>query len=309
MLRWLVIGIGDLTTKRVIPGILAEPRSEFYGVVTRDLRKAATYPGVRAWTSLDDALNDDAIDAVYVVSPVSLHAPQTIASLRAGKKVLCEKPVALHYAEAQSMAAAAKETGQLLGVAYFRRLFPKLMKTKRLIAEGIIGQPILAESNCHSWLNINGREWAVDPALAGGGPLYDIGSHRIDALNFLFGQPLKATGLRSNTVHQMNVEDSATAMIEYAGGVRGVIDVRWNSRIPRDQFRVLGTDGEIVLDALQGPDMRVNGAYEEIPPHSNVQYPLIENFASAALDGTPVTCPIEEAIWTDWVTEQVMRQR
>jgi len=116
------------------------------------------------------------------------------------------------------MAAAAKDTGQLLGVAYFRRLFPKLMKTKRLIAEGIIGQPILAESNCHSWLNISGREWAIDPAMAGGGPLYDIGSHRIDALNFLFGQPLKATGLRSNAVHQMDVEDSATVMIEYAGG-------------------------------------------------------------------------------------------
>ena len=203
---------------------------------------------------------------------------------------------------------AAKETGQLLGVAYFRRLFPKLMKTKRLIAEGIIGQPILAESNCHTWLNLSGREWAIDPVMAGGGPLYDIGSHRIDALNFLFGQPLKATGLRSNAVHQMEVEDSATVMIEYAGGMRGVVDVRWNSRIPRDQFRVLGTDGEIVLDALQGPDMRVNGAYEEIPPHSNVQYPLIENFASAALDGTPVACPIKEAIWTDWVTEQVMRQ-
>jgi predicted dehydrogenase len=218
MLRWLVIGIGDLTMKRVIPGILAEPRSEFYGVVTRDPRKAEAYPGVRAWTSLDNALKDDAFNAVYVVSPVSLHAPHTIASLRAGKKVLCEKPVAMHYAEAQSMAAAAKETGQLLGVAYFRRLFPKLMKTKRLIAEGIIGQPILAESNCHSWLNISGREWAIDPAMAGGGPLYDIGSHRIDALNFLFGQPLKATGLRSNAVHQMDVEDSATVMIEYAGG-------------------------------------------------------------------------------------------
>src|SRR5215472_1102816 len=86
MVRWLVIGIGDLTTKRVITGILAEPRSEFYGVVTRDLRKAEAYPGVRAWTSLDDALKDDAVDAVYVVSPVSLHAPQTIASFAPEKR-------------------------------------------------------------------------------------------------------------------------------------------------------------------------------------------------------------------------------
>ena len=70
IVRWLVIGIGDLTRKRVIPAIQAEPRSEFYGVVTRDTAKAGAYPGVRAWTSLDDALKDSAIDAVYVASPV-----------------------------------------------------------------------------------------------------------------------------------------------------------------------------------------------------------------------------------------------
>ena len=86
------------------------------------------------------------------------------------------------------MVAEARASGRLLGVSYYRRLYPKLIRAKQLIAEGAIGQPLLAEANCHGWLEIEGREWLSDPALAGGGPLYDTASHRIDAMNFLFGK-------------------------------------------------------------------------------------------------------------------------
>jgi predicted dehydrogenase len=310
MLNWLVIGIGDITRKRVLPAILAEPRSRLYALLTRDVRKAEAYAGAVAYTDLGAALRDPAIDAVYVASPVALHAEQTIASLRAGKHVLCEKPVAMDVAQAEAMAAAAAESGRLVGIAYYRRLYPKLMRAKELIAEGAIGQPVLVEANYHGWLESPERGWLKDPALAGGGPLYDVGSHRIDACNFLFGKPLRATGLLANALHPLAVEDSATVLVEYAGGVHGVVDVRWNSRINRDQFRVIGSEGEISLDPLNGPALRfLDGEgrlrEEQLPAHANVHYPAVENFVAAVLDGTPVACPIDEAIWTDWVTEQV----
>jgi predicted dehydrogenase len=310
MLNWLVIGIGDITRKRVLPAILAEPRSRLYAVLTRDPRKADAYPGTLAYADLAEALGDRAIDAVYVASPVALHAQQTIASLRAGKDVLCEKPVALDFAQAETMASAARESGRLLGIAYYRRLYPKLMRAKQLIAEGAIGKPVLAEANYHGWLESPERGWLKDPALAGGGPLYDVGSHRIDACSFLFGKPVRATGLLSNALHELAVEDSATTLIEYAGGVHAVVDVRWNSRIQRDQVRVVGVEGEINLDPLNGPALRfLDGEgrlrEEQLPAHANVHYPAVENFVSAVLDGAPVACPIEEAIWTDWVTQQV----
>jgi predicted dehydrogenase len=307
MVKWLVIGIGDITRKRVIPAILAEPRSELYGLLTRDPSKAQPYGPARVFTSLDDALSDPAIDAVYVASPVALHAPQTIASLGAGKHVLGEKPAAMNYAEAGRMAQFARASGRLWGIAYYRRLYPKLLRTRQLIAEGTIGQPVLAEANCHSWLPVQERSWLWDPALSGGGPLYDIASHRIDAFNFLFGRPARATGLRSNAVHKLAVEDSATVLFDYPSGVRGVVDVRWNSHTERDQFRVIGTDGEINLDPLNGPLLRCGGREENLPAHANLHFPAIENFVSAVLDGAPLMCPGEEAIWTDWVTEQVMK--
>lgn len=309
MVKWLVIGIGDITRKRVLPAILAEPRSQLYAVLTRDPSKAEPYSGVRVFTALADALRDPAVDAVYVASPTALHAPQTIASLRAGKHVLGEKPAAMNYPEAESIAQAARASGRLWGVAYYRRLYRKLLRTRELIAEGAIGKPVLAEANCHSWLPVEERSWLWDPALAGGGPLYDIASHRIDAFNFLFGRPSRATGLLSNAVHQLAVEDSATVLIDYPSGVRGIVDVRWNSHVYRDQFRVIGADGEIDLDPLNGPSLRHGGREELLPPHANLHFPAVENFVSAVLDGAPLMCPGEEAIWTDWVTEEVMREQ
>jgi predicted dehydrogenase len=226
--------------------------------------------------------------------------------------VLCEKPVALDFAQAESMAEAARQSGRLLGIAYYRRLYPKLLRARQLISEGAIGQPVLVEANYHGWLESPDRAWLKDPAIAGGGPLYDVGSHRIDACNFLFGRPLRATGLLSNAVHQLAVEDSATTLIEYAGGIHAVIDVRWNSRMPRDQFLVIGSEGEISLDPLNGPALRLlasDGSLteEQLPANANVHYPAVENFVAAVLDGAPLACPIGEAIWTDWVTEQVKK--
>ena len=311
-MNWVVAGIGDIARKRVIPAIQSEPRSKLYGFVTRDPAKAHAFPGARAWASIDEAVADDAVRAVYIALPVALHAEAAIAALRAGKHVLCEKPMAMNFAQAQRMVKEARAADRLLGVSYYRRLYPKLIRTKRLIADGAIGQPLLAEANCHSWLNLEGREWLRDPALSGGGPLYDIASHRIDAMNFLFGKPLKASGMLSNAVHSMDVEDSATVLMQYQGGVHAVVDVRWNSRVTRDQFRIIGVEGEIVLDPLNGPQLRVTtggmSRDESLAPHANLHFPAIENFVDAILSASTTTlaCPADQAQWVDCVIGQVV---
>lgn len=308
MINWLVIGIGDITTRRVIPGILAEPRSRLYGVVSRDETRGKTVAD-RAWTDLDAALTDPAIDAVYVGTPVALHAPQTIASLRAGKHVLCEKPVAMNYAEASQMAEVARECGKVFGVAYYRRTYPKIQRARELMEQGAIGRPVLAEANHHSELPAQGtfRSWLLDPKLAGGGPLFDVASHRIDLFNYLFGKPVRVSAQLSNVVHQAPVEDNATVLIEYESGLRGIVDVRWHSKITRDQFRIVGTEGELNLDPLSGPELSHPGGRELIPTHDNIHSPCIQNFVAAVLDGAPLLSSGDSAIWTDWVTEQALK--
>lgn len=309
MLNWLVIGVGDITTRRVIPAILAEPRSNLYGIVTRDPEKGRRY-AEHVWSDVSEALLNPAIDAVYVGTPVFLHAQQTIAALRAGKHVLCEKPLAMNYAEASAMQRAAEQTGKVFGAAYYRRMYPKIQRALQLLREQAIGRAVLAEANCHSELpGADGaRAWLRDPAMAGGGPLFDIASHRIDVFNFWFGQPVRVTAQLSNAVHSLPVEDNATVLIEYEGGVRGVVDVRWHSKVFRDQCRITGTDGEMNLSPLNGPELTYGGETEHLPVHENLHFPSVANFVSAVLDGVPLIANGAEAIWTDWVTEEAIRQ-
>jgi len=309
MLNWIVIGIGDIATRRVIPAIQAEPRSRLYGLVTRDPAKAAAY-GVRVWETLEQALADPEVHAVYVGTPVFLHAPQTVQSLRAGKHVLCEKPMAMSETEARIMLRAADEGGKTFGVAYYRRSYPKVQRAKQLLGSGAIGRPVLAELTCHAWFDGQGsRGWLVDPAKAGGGPLFDIASHRIDVLNYLFGQPLQVTAQLSNVVHHYAVEDNATVMIEYAGGVRGVVDVRWHSKVIRDECRIRGTDGEMELSPLNGPDLVYPSGSENLPAHANLHYPMLENFVDAVEGKAPLLSSGASAFWTDSVTERARRNQ
>jgi predicted dehydrogenase len=315
-LHWVLAGIGDIARKRVIPAIQAEPRSTLYGFVTRDPAKALEFPGTKSWATMEEAVAAPAVDAVYIALPVALHASAAITALRAGKHVLCEKPMAFNHEQAEQMVTAARDSGRFLGVSYYRRLYPKLFRAKRLVKEGAIGRPLLAEANCHGWTEIlEGREWLMNPAMAGGGPLYDIASHRIDAMHFLFGDPERACGLLSNAVHRMGVEDSATVLIAVPCGVHCVVDVRWNSRIPRDQFRIIGEDGEINLDPLNGPELRVTtrveSRMENLPPHANLHYPVVENFVDAVVANDPalLACPAEQGAWVDWVIEQVVRSQ
>lgn len=304
MLNWLVIGIGDITRKRVIPAIQSEPRSRLYGIVTRDLAKAAEYT-VKAWETLDEALTDPEVQAVYVGTPVFLHARQTIQSLRSGKHVICEKPMAMNEPEARAMVQAADDAGSLLGVAYYRRCYPKIRRARQLIEAGAVGKPVFAELTCHGWFDGTGRRsWLVDPAKAGGGPLFDIASHRIDVLNFLFGQPQRVTAQLSNVVHHYPVEDNATVMIEYPDGIRGIVDVRWHSKIARDECRIRGAEGEIEMSPLNGPDLVWPGGRENLPAHPNLHYPMIENFVDAVEGKSELLSSGASAYWTDWVTQQ-----
>ena len=218
--------------------------------------------------------------------------------------------MAMNEAEARTMLRAAEESGKLLGVAYYRRAYPKVQRARQLLEASTIGKPVLAELTCHGWFDGQGnRSWLVDPAKAGGGPLHDIASHRIDVLNYLFGRPVRATGYLSNVVHKYPVEDNATIMIDYERGLRGIVDVRWHSKVSRDECRIRGTDGEMELTPLNGPELVYPAGRESLPPHANLHYPIIENFVDAVLGKTPMLASGASSIWTDWITEQVLRHK
>jgi predicted dehydrogenase len=215
--------------------------------------------------------------------------------------------MALNYAEAFDMQQASEDTRRTLGIAYYRRMYPKVDRARELIEAGVIGRPVFAEATSHDWFNPLGtsRAWLADPQQSGGGPLRDVGSHRIDLMNYLFGKPISAIGHMSTLVQPLAVEDNATVMIEYEGGVRGVVDVRWHSRVVRDEFRVRGTDGEIDLSPLNGPELVHPGGVERLAAAENLHYPCVEDFVNAILRGILPRSYGESALAAEWVMEQV----
>jgi predicted dehydrogenase len=114
-------------------------------------------------------------------------------------------------------------------------------------------------------------------------------------------------GQLSNVVHHYAVEDNATVMIEYENGVRGMVDVRWHSKIRRDECRIRGTEGEIEMSPLNGPDLIYPGGHETLPSNPNLHFPLIENFVDAVEGKAKLVASGAEAYLTDWVTEQAKR--
>ncbi len=306
-MNWLVVGIGDVTLKRVLPALHAEPRCRIHGVVTRNAGKGAGI-APRVWTDLGEALADEAIDAVYVATPVFLHSPQAIASLRAGKHVLCEKPAALRYADAAEMVAVAQQNRRLLGIAYFRRFYPKLRRARELLAAGAIGMPRLAWASCSEWFagNEGPRPWMLDPRLAGSGPLYDIGSHRVDTMNFMLGRPERVVASFAPGPPVSATEDSATLIVDYAGGARAVVDARWDTRAPVDEFRIIGSEGELDLGPLNGPALRAPGGEESLPSAINRHLPCIANFVDAVSGIAPLACSASDSLPTAWVLDQAI---
>jgi len=310
MVSWLVVGIGDIARRRVLPAILEQPQSLLAGIVTSHPDHAAAY-NVPAWDNLTDALASCEANAVYIATPVFLHAEQTIECLRAGRHVLCEKPMALNYDDAAAMQRASEQSRRTLGIAYYRRMYPKIERARQLLEQGAIGRPVIAQAAAHTWFNPleSSRPWLADPLKAGGGPLRDVACHRIDLMTYLFGKPLRASAEMSTLVQPIPVEDNVTLTIEYEGGMRGVVDARWHSRVTRDEFRIRGTEGEISLSPLNGPDIVYPNGSEQLPAHENLHYPCIEDFVNCVEHEILPRAYAQSALATEWVMDQVSRER
>src|SRR5256885_7202089 len=148
-LSWGLIGCGDIARKRVAPALRDSDDCDLVAVNREQGELAESFAkkfGARRWyASWRDLLKDEEIDAVYIATPVNLHAAQTIAAAEAGKHVLCEKPMAMNVSECDRMIAACRASGVRLGIAYYRRFYPVVTRIGELLESGEIGEAIWAQ--------------------------------------------------------------------------------------------------------------------------------------------------------------------
>lgn len=297
VLNWGLIGAGDIARKRIAPALrglascnlvaVSRNRAELAEEFAREFDVPRWYAD---WREL---LTDKDIDAVYIATPVFLHAEQTIAAARAGKHVFCEKPMAMNVAECDAMIAACEAANVKLGIAYYRHFYPSIVRVKEIIASGEIGTPVLAQINAFEYFDPapdHPRRWLLDKTKSGGGPMMDFGCHRLEVLVNLFGTVAKVSSLTANAVFtDREVEDTAVATLRFESGPVATVTVTHAAREPQDTLDIFGTRGSIHIPALNGAEMRIviDGIEhaESHPTHPNVHQPLIEDFIKSIAYG------------------------
>jgi predicted dehydrogenase len=320
-LRWGVLGVAGIATKKVIPAMQQGEFSTVTAIASRNGEKARTAADslgiAKAYGSYDDLLHDPDVDAIYNPLPNHLHVPWTKRAAEAGKHVLCEKPIALSPAQARELIEVRDRTGMRIQEAFMVRSHPQWLLARSLIRDGRIGD-LRAMAGAFSYYNDNPANIRNVPDW-GGGALMDIGCYLINTSRFLLErEPVRVSAVIDRDPN-LKVDRLTSMLLDYEGvhligtcsmqmvpyqrmqifGTRGLIDIRIPFNAPPDR------PCEIVVDT--GKDL-FGGGQEVLTVPVCDQYTIQGDlFSKAVLDGQPAPQPLEDSIRNMECIEAVFR--
>jgi 1,5-anhydro-D-fructose reductase (1,5-anhydro-D-mannitol-forming) len=315
-IRWGIIGCGDVAEHKGAPPLYRVPGSELVAVMRRDAAKAedfATRHGARRWyASAAELVADPEINAVYIASPHYLHREHATLAARAGKIVLCEKPMGTSAAEAQAIVTVCQENNVPLTVAYYRRYWPITRVIRRLLAERAIGRIVQVRVQLSDpFVADPARAWLLSQEKAGGGVLANAGSHWIDLIRFLFGEIVQATA-QCSRLGNWEIEDTVTGLLQTAEGIPVSLALTLQSPIRINEFDILGTEGRIVAGPFSDGLWTI---HRHDRPPKTVQFPhsgpahseMITELVPRLLAGQPSPIPGEQAVAVWRIMEAIYR--
>lgn len=316
VVRWGIIGCGDVTEVKSGPGLQKAADSRLVAVMRRNGALAADYAkrhGVARWYDRAEALiADPEVDAVYVATPPDTHAQYAAAVAAAGKPAYVEKPMARSAAECDRMVEAFASARLPLFVAYYRRRLPGFVRVKELIDSGALGRVTGATYRLSESFHRKGPVWRVDAAIAGAGHFLDLGSHALDLLDYFLGPLGDIKGMASNVASGYAVEDIVALSFRAEGGILGTMTCNFASATRDDALRITGTEGELSFPVFRSEPIRFESASGtqllDFPYPSHVAQPLIETVVADLLGRG--TCPStgESARRTSRVMDRVLEE-
>jgi predicted dehydrogenase len=235
MVRFGILGFGLHAVKRLMPGFALAQNCRVTGLSRRTLDKARDsarqYNIPLAFDSAEELCRSPEVDAVFVTTPNACHLADVLLALHCGKPVLCEKPMGIHAGECRTMVEAARSAKLLLGVAQVFRFEESTARVRDRVAAGQIGKVIFARSE-FSFPGSAGhpRAWIHDPAVAGGGPIADVGVHCVDALRYILQDEVVRVSARGQ--HDLGpgaVESAAVLTLEFSRGTLGTVAVSFRA--------------------------------------------------------------------------------
>lgn len=309
-LRWGILSTANIGLKKVIPAMQRGEHTEVTAIASRDLeraRRAASALNIpRAYGSYEELLADPDVDAVYIPLPNHLHVPWTAKAAEAGKHVLCEKPLAMNAAEAQTLLALRDRTGVKIGEAFMIRSYPQWLRLRELLDGGRVGE-LRAVTGVFSYFN-------VDPANIrnlveiGGGALMDIGCYLVHASRYAFRkQPLRVAAAIDRDP-AMRTDRLTSGLMDFGCG--HAIFTCSTQLIPYQRVHFLGTRGRIEIEIpFNAPpdrptrisidssgDLAGSGIKSETFPVSDQYTMQAEAFAKAIWEDSEPPVSLEDSI-------------
>ena len=316
VIRWGIVGCGNVTEVKSGPGFQKADGSSLVAVMRRDRAKADDYArrhGVpRVHDTADALIRDPGVDAVYIATPPSSHLDLARRVAAAGKPCLVEKPMAMTHDECAAMNEAFRAAGVPLFVAYYRRALPRFLEVRRRLEAGAIG-PVsdvrvriaepLASGEAASG-------WRFDRRIAGAGLFYDLASHCLDLLDFLLGPIGAASGFAVNTGGAYAAEDVTAGALWFERGMVGTGVWNFNADRSEDTLVFTGPHGELQTPVFTDGDVVVRWAgQEEVlpirnPPH--VHQPLIQTIVDELRGRGRCESTGESGARASWVMDRLL---
>ncbi len=321
-IRWGVLSTAAIAQKKVIPAMQRGELTTITAIASRGLAKAQQAARAlnipTAYGSYEELLADPNIDAIYNPLPNQMHVPWTIKAAEAGKHVLCEKPISLTTAEAESLLAVRERTGVKIGEAFMVRSHPQWLRARALIDEGRIGE-LRSVLGFFSYFNINPAN-IRNKVETGGGALMDIGCYLIHAARFGFGQQPTEVISAMDRDPQMHTDRLTSAILQFDGGRQAIFTCS-TQLVPYQRIHFIGTRGRIELEIPvnappdkptrilidDGSDLAGGGIQVETFPVCDHYTLQGDAFSRAILDNTDVPVPVEDAIRNMAVIEAIFR--
>lgn len=319
--RWGIIGCGNVCEVKSGPAFSKVDGSILHAVMRRDALKAEDYAKrhrVLHWYSdAESILQNPEINAVYIATPPSTHKEYAIRALEAHKAVYVEKPMSTSYQDCLEMIEASKRFQQPIFVAHYRRALPYFLKVKELVEKGTIGKVLGVNIRYFRAASANDtsadkQPWRVDPAIAGGGYLFDLAPHTIDIVEYIVGEIEDACGNGANLGGFYPAEDTVAAQFKFKNGALGT--ALWCFvTIPEyktDNIEIIGSQGTINFSTFDFTPIVVKRSNDleeysfRCPEH--IQQPLIQTIVDELLGYGKCPSNGETGARANWFMDKIL---
>jgi predicted dehydrogenase len=321
-IRWGFVGCGEVTERKSGPAFSLVEGSTIAAVMSRDYEKAKSYAKrhniSKFYNDPVALINDTEVNAIYIATPPSSHSTFALMAMRAGKPVYIEKPMASSYEECLRINRISEQTGVPCFVAYYRRYLPYFQKVKELIESKKIGKIMSVQIRFavpprELDYNRNNLPWRLQPDIAGGGGyFYDLASHQLDLIQYIFGVITEAEGYCNNRAGLYKVEDTFNACFKFDSGISG--SASWcfaaHKSARTDRIEIVGDKGMVCFSVFDYTPIALHTEEGRMEiPVANPQYvqqPLISKVVNHLRGFEICDSDCYSATCTNWVMDKIL---